>query len=652
MVGAFENVGLDKHNTLIKLEETEGVKNASRVVKKRKSSRHLTLACCSCQKRRKKCDGNYPRCTGCIKQGINCTIIFHPTGREIKRNHIENLENEIQSLKAQLRGKPELNEQSDSESALTETDASSPPDSDIQFKLFNNQKPRGYSITKLLRSSLNVYSSERPSESCPQHHHHHHAPFVFPNKDYASNLFSLYNSSVQAQYPFLDWPAMETMFERVVMEKTEDSEANFFVFMLFAIGSQLSNGNHTKAYYDHALNYLSPVIEHLNLSTVQAYLLMAVFSQKVSDGNAVWQTTGLAIRSAVILGLHRTPYKSTKISKQDEEINDLKSRVFWSAYGIERINGLVLGRPFGISDIDIDMPYPVETEQNKVACHVFKLRSIQSNICSFIYNPLRFKDEESNDSTKVGILIELNDWMSTFPSKENTNSFFETNYWSLVSYHNSILLLLRPTILRIAKNRLNSSKRDFEWFKIFTESASSICTGYKASHLNGVLDYTWLAMHCCFVAGISFLYCIWLDKSLNVLQWKRNSIIYETISSCSSLLYVFAEKWSSASVFRDSFERVSNLIKHQIDHKDLITENQQVGLLNGIEIDPYLRMSNEFFNSAIDPYKAPNTTNQITAPEVDDDSLWEFLDSTGDVYLRNLFNDMEGNLQANSIGSV
>lgn len=645
----FENVSLGKCNNLVKLEPGFG-KPEGKVVKKRKSSSHLTSACCSCQKRRKKCDGNYPSCSGCVKQGIDCTIIFHPTGREIKRNHIETLENEILMLKSQLNS-----DKSERSNSQTVSRDSSSPDSEIQFKLFNHRKPRGYSITKLLDSSLNVYSNEKQSNDDKGYHHHHHHHhkhlnplFKFPDQETALSLVKVYKASVHTQYPFLNWDFVESTFQSVIIEKSKDKSLNFFMFMILAVGSQLSESsnsgcNYTRAYYEMAFNNLSPIIENLTLSTVQAYLLLAIFSQKVSDGNAVWQTTGLAIRSAVILGLHRTPYKSNKINdNNDEELNDLKSRIFWSAYGIERMNGLVLGRPFGISDIDIDMPYPVETDENKVACHVFKLRSIQSNICSFIYNPLRFRDEEFNDSTKVSILIELNDWMSTFPGKEDTHSFFETNNWSLITYHNSVLLLLRPTILKIAQDKLNSSKRDFEWFKIFTESASSICTTYKSGHLKGILDYNWLAMHCCFVAGISFLYCIWLDKTLNVLQWKRKSIIYETVNSCSSLLYVFAEKWESASVFRDSFERISNIIKNKIDKNNLIQDNSDVGLLNGIEIDPYLRMSNEFFNNAIGPFKNSTDSNNINDGE--DTSLWEFLDSTGDVYLRNFFNEMEGNL--------
>lgn len=647
MVRKFENVSLDKHNSLVKLEQ---VPDTDRVINKRKSSRHLTLACCSCQKRRKKCDGGYPSCSGCIKQNIDCTIIFHPTGREIKRNHIESLEKEIDSLKALLGN----TNRSDSVAMSSDSSCSytsNSPDLEIQTKLFNDQKPRGYSITKMINTSLNVYATDKSSTDSGHYRlNRFNTPFKFPSIEIANNLLKVYKISVHTQYPFLDWTFVESCFKSVIIDRSNDKTESFFIFMILAIASQLSLSsnsriNYTRSYYEMAFNNLSPIIEHLNLQTVQAYLLLAMFAQKVSDGNAVWQTTGLAIRSAVILGLHRTPYKSNKMIESDDELNDLKSRIFWSAYGIERINGLVLGRPFGISDIDIDMPYPVETDESRVACHVFKLRSIQSNICSFIYNPLRFKDEESNDSTKVGILIELNDWMSTFPGKEDTSSFFETNNWSLVSYHNSILLLLRPTIVGIAKNKLNSSKRDFEWFKIFTESASAICTSYKSSHLKGILDYTWLAMHCCFVAGISFLYCIWMDKSLNVLQWKRKSIIYETINSCSSLLYVFAEKWESAAVFRDSFERISNLIKNQIDKNNIDTNDPTVGLLNGIEIDPYLRMSNEFFNNAIDPFKTNNNQGPSNVNEVDDSSLWEFLDSTGDVYLRNLFNEMEGKLQ-------
>lgn len=667
--------------------------------KRRSSGKHQMAACCSCKKRRKKCDGKYPICSACEKSDTKCTMIYQPTGKEIKRSYLEELENTVKELQNKVHNNSQIYSDYPSSnspySSLTDTESLSqyPPTTNKHKDLAQEVgyitlgaagepcyigETSAYSIAKIIGSSINcfpVYSLEeklcsRKSSAC-----FFELPFKFPTFEYANELFISYKSSVQCQYPFLDWPFVENCFNIIIKKKKQDPRACFFIFMILAIGSQIKDtsqstvSSYTKAYYLKAFENVNEVIKHANLFTVQAFLLMAVFSQKMPDGISGWQSVGLAIRTAVVLGLHRKPYhkKSGNLTIEQRSVQDLKSRIFWSAYGIERINGLILGRPFSISDIDIDAPFPLENPETKVACHVVKLRRIQSNICTFIYKPIQLLEKpEDVDSTRVEILLELNDWMSTFPYKDDAISTFETNNWSLISYHNSILLLLRPIILEVAKLRQDSPKRHLEWFKVFTESASAICINYKNMHLKKKLSYTWLAMHCCFVSGISFLYCIWLDGILKILKWKSKSLVYETISSCQTILYILAERWESASIFRDTFERLSNIVKGSIDKERKGNFNNLDDILNtgvfvdgSIEIDSYLtgknlkdkfsirdELSGETGGAIIGTPKLQNiemkNLNPVNNSNID--SLWEFLDTTGDKFLRDLFNEMEDSI--------
>lgn len=357
---------------------------------------------------------------------------------------------------------------------------------------------------------------------------------------------------------------------------------------------------------------------------------------------------------------------------------------------MERINGVVLGRPFGISDIDIDAPLPSETPEANISLHVIRLRRIQSSICTFVYKPVQIIDKpEDIDSTRVQIMLELNNWMSTFPGKSHPQSTFETFNWSSISYHNSILLLLRPVIMHVARLKNNSGARLLEWFKVFANSASAVCMNYKDLHTKGNLGYTWLSMHCVFVSGLSFLYCVWLDNILNVLEWKKGKAAstYDTINACSTTLCVFAERWPSSAVFRDTFDRISSAILELQDYasKQLskvknrrasapiggILEKQSIG------IDEYLCYSADFATETQGTSSDTNnqnsfqdksnsnivnirtSRNNICVPALlnplnqqDDEintsefgemdaSLWEFLDRTGDKFLRNIYYDME-----------
>lgn len=69
---------------------------------RRRSSKHQMAAYCGCKRRHKKCDGKYPACSGCEHLGIQCTLIYPPTGQEISRDYLERLEKKVQRLQKEM----------------------------------------------------------------------------------------------------------------------------------------------------------------------------------------------------------------------------------------------------------------------------------------------------------------------------------------------------------------------------------------------------------------------------------------------------------------------------------------------------------------------------------------------------------------------
>lgn len=700
--------------------------------RKRSGGKHQMAACSACKKKRKKCDGKYPVCSGCDNSGAECTIYDITTGRIIPRNYIETLEASIAELTDKLQHSRSTIEnlearlaqdhESKRRKANPEDSAHQPgelgpkqdyPQDNQPANYKNLESEIGYitlgvgaesrfmgdtsafSIAKAITNSIDYYRKETRTAgpfllsgiSTPPEPEEFEPPFAKPSLKAAQLFLSSYKVIVQCQYPFLEWKWVEKCFHRVMESDSDDPEEMFFIYMIFAIGAQLSLNNsrfstlaYVKVYYNKAMESIGPIIEVNTIRTVQAYLMISAFSQKMPDGSSIWQSTGLAIRTAVALGLHRQPYRNKDDQKLPEEARanlQLRYRIFWCAYGMERINGIVLGRPFGISDVDIDALMPTESPEIAVACHVFKLRRIQSSICTFVYKPVAIMDSfEEIDTTRVQIVLELNEWMTTFPAKAQPISIFETDNWSQISYHNSMVLLLRPVVLEVSKRRERSNPRLLEWFKVFTQSASAICMNYKDLHSKGKLGYTWLAMHCVFVAGLSFLYCLWIDTTVNVLEWKRRRLIYDTISACSSSLYVLAERFPTASVFRDTYERIASTVLTKVEDTKKGTMSVEVakdtvksatdftmGVLNegSIGIDQYqgyeadLKAQHPRAHCDVSMQKAERG-NFFKSPLSSDfvyglgdgnysyngeGSMWEFLDNTGDKFLRDIYYDME-----------
>lgn len=61
----------------------------------------------------------------------------------------------------------------------------------------------------------------------------------------------------------------------------------------------------------------------------------------------MWEVSGAAMRVAIDLGLH---HETDRQSKLDPLERDMRRRLFWSAYCIDRNLATALGRPPSISD--------------------------------------------------------------------------------------------------------------------------------------------------------------------------------------------------------------------------------------------------------------------------------------------------------------
>lgn len=63
--------------------------------------------------------------------------------------------------------------------------------------------------------------------------------------------------------------------------------------------------------------------------------------------------SGLALRQCIELGFHRNP-RRLRARRNSLEL-EMQKRLFWISYALDRCAAVTLGRPFGISDSDIDL---------------------------------------------------------------------------------------------------------------------------------------------------------------------------------------------------------------------------------------------------------------------------------------------------------
>jgi hypothetical protein len=107
---------------------------------------------------------------------------------------------------------------------------------------------------------------------------------------------------------------------------------------------------------DDALCALQPsILQPSSLAGLQAVLAIQLFLISMLRLNAASRLGGLIVRMAFHLGLHRCPSRFSQFSAAD---NEIRRRVFWSIYCLERYLSQSLGLPLDLKDDDLDVCTP------------------------------------------------------------------------------------------------------------------------------------------------------------------------------------------------------------------------------------------------------------------------------------------------------
>ncbi|KAH8586033.1 fungal-specific transcription factor domain-containing protein [Bisporella sp. PMI_857] len=107
---------------------------------------------------------------------------------------------------------------------------------------------------------------------------------------------------------------------------------------------------------DDAISCLTPiVIQPSTFASLQALMSIQVFLVSMLRLNAASRIGGLILRMAFHLGLHRCPSRYKQFSSADV---DMRRRLFWAIYSLERYLSQSLGLPLDLKDDDIDVCFP------------------------------------------------------------------------------------------------------------------------------------------------------------------------------------------------------------------------------------------------------------------------------------------------------
>ena len=257
---------------------------------------------------------------------------------------------------------------------------------------------------------------------------------------------------------------------------------------------------------------------------------------------------------------------SPKERGRREWVRDLRRRLWWCVYTFDRLVSTCVGRPFGITDQVIttefpsllddefitrsgfrDPPSPQSPSYKIVSHHYLRLRLLQSEILQVLQHQqaqqARQSGANSNNefmhtnlpspflvnfdsfrSWRKDIDRRLWEWKESAPLQQDTGvgfsiEFLELNYWQAVImlYRQSLTVPeplakeLSPTedVSSPSSTRVEEREDEDDVFLKVAEAGQKTLKLYRQLHRVRLVNYTYLATHHLFMAGISFLYAVW-----------------------------------------------------------------------------------------------------------------------------------------------
>ncbi|CAG8461387.1 10174_t:CDS:2 [Ambispora gerdemannii] len=251
------------------------------------------------------------------------------------------------------------------------------------------------------------------------------AVFELPPRELCDQMLDTYFTRVHPYMPFLDPVELREKYENL----SNNSSILMLLYAIFAISSRFIDQPAVRknpddptttgdGFFERAKELLKDEFDDAQLSTLQALLLMAAYQQGAKNSRT-WIYTGLAIRIAQDMGLHRDSAKWSL----DETQTEVRKRVWWSCYMSDRFISAGLGRPMNINESDCDVPFPTPgalptDEPGSVDAWVrtIKLTQILGRVLSHIYGiKSKHTTHAAMDSVLATLDAELNKWRDDLP---------------------------------------------------------------------------------------------------------------------------------------------------------------------------------------------------------------------------------------------
>ncbi|KAL1970076.1 hypothetical protein VTN77DRAFT_6481 [Rasamsonia byssochlamydoides] len=229
-----------------------------------------------------------------------------------------------------------------------------------------------------------------------------------PPLERALKLVEIYFDFAIVTYRFLHRGIVDSLIRGIYEKKISPSNPPpghwaakaAIVFMVFAVSTlreEQHNGNgelyarnESERWYAAAKHMLSIETGPPTLETIEARLGLCLFLLSSSRANQCWYIFGTTMQLVTALGLHRRrPSKPSRGGAAYVE-HELRKRVFWSAYTLDKYLSVMFGRPRLLDDEDIDQDLPDEVNDEAMFVEAPR-KQMESTDCMMIASVLHYR---------------------------------------------------------------------------------------------------------------------------------------------------------------------------------------------------------------------------------------------------------------------
>ncbi|KAI0136831.1 fungal-specific transcription factor domain-containing protein [Xylariales sp. AK1849] len=326
-------------------------------------------SCDACRERKVKCDATETTsCSECSSRNVKCQFTKETNRRMSSIKQVQDLEKQIERVRRENTSLRRMLNERDGQMDVDMEGSDQLPIHIPDIGTEPKRRKRAAPHHDPARARANFRSFTKGLLRPPAPYRQPPVSVLFdpplpqlPPQPVAGTLLRSYYGAVHIMIPLLHWPTLqhevEELYQPGGLQRAPTSWLSMF-FAVLAMGSLFSGDPHRERTYraaeflDVSRNLADPWNNDFVLDNVRALFLTSLTLNELNLKSAAWAWLGSAVRAAQDIGLHLETGARSRVEA------DMRRRVWWAVYIVDRVMALELGRPSLINDADCDVTLP------------------------------------------------------------------------------------------------------------------------------------------------------------------------------------------------------------------------------------------------------------------------------------------------------